>query len=366
MATFWQQMATSMRLLNRIVFCCDKCDYKTSRKNDFYKHIQTQKHICRRWKHLATCDFFCATHNLTIKCIYDEEPSNLCCTDLQIVRAYEKKSQFMVSCDFSCDFSPDHNKSHKNRVNDKAKTEKFYVTCPECSKTYRDRSGLYKHKKKYHIKRSKHKNDVQNLTNMIETLICENKGLQTQLLELAKTPRVIQNNVIQKNKVNIVNFLNTDCKDAYNLSEFVTGLDITFDDIEFTKNNGYIEGMQYTLIKTLATMEETKRPIHCTDAKRRLFWIKDNNAWDRDKSNTKINNALNIYNSNQLKTVLEWKKNEIENENTDQDELQNDLNMIIKEFTGMYQNNGGDKIRNRIIDCMGNACLLPNDTKQNL
>lgn len=367
MASFWQQMATSVRLFKGVIYCCPKCHYLTCRKNDFLKHLETKKHFKQKWQQMATCDFFCPVHHLNVKCIYDETTSEFCCSSAKITTAYEKKSQFMLSCDFLCDFFSEHKPQRKSKSHQKSKTGRFHITCSDCNKTYRDRSGLYRHRKKHHYARvipTKQGNDVQKLTNMVETLICENKELQTQLLEIAKTPRIVNNNVIQKNKFNIVSFLNTDCKDAYNLSEFVTGLDITIDDIEFIKNHGYLEGIQYSIVKTLANMEETKRPIHCTDPKRRQFYVKDNNAWDKDKSNVKINQALNMYNTNQLKTVIEWKKKETDNKHVDQEGLQNDLNSIVKEVTAMYQDNTGDKMRNRIIDSLGNVCLAPNDTKK--
>jgi hypothetical protein len=45
---------------------------------------------------------------------------------------------------------------------------------------------------------------------------------------------------------------------------------------------GYVEGMYSILIKNLNVLDVTRRPIHCTDKKREIMYIKDNNVWEKD------------------------------------------------------------------------------------
>ena len=63
------------------------------------------------------------------------------------------------------------------------------------------------------------------------------------------------NNKIQNN------FLNIQCRDAMNLSEFLEQIQITFQDLLYLGNHGFVESFKDTFIKQLKTLDQTKRRL---------------------------------------------------------------------------------------------------------
>lgn len=186
--------------------------------------------------------------------------------------------------------------------------------CGVCSKLYKNRSGLHKHMKQKHeniqLAIEGKSTEVDTLTNLVQTLITENKDLQDKLVEISSVPRIIHHttNTNSNNKTyNIINYLNTECKDAFNLSDFVKDLTITFDDIKDVKEIGYVSSIKNTFIKFLHGVEQNKRPIHCTDRKRKQFYVKDENKWVKDTLNVKAKETIEKINNKQLNALENWK-----------------------------------------------------------
>jgi hypothetical protein len=147
-----------------------------------------------------------------------------------------------------------------------------------------------------------------NMMKMVEQLMEQNKTLQTQLIELSKE----RNTVINNNTTNTMNqqfnlqvFLNNECKDAIKLSDFVKSLHITLDDLEFTKNNGIIEGVSSIIANNLRGMDVHKRPIHCTDLKRETMYVK-NDEWIKDDDCANIKKFIYLTSCYQIKRIQDW------------------------------------------------------------
>jgi len=353
METLETKLVFSLPTTNFDNYVCICCDYNTRRKYDIKKHFETRKH----WKHLIQS--FQNTKN--IKC----EPLYCFCDNSPHFVIYG--SQSIPSCTIC---NSKYSKC-KQQINTNTITE---YKCNICNKYYKNRSGLYKHNKTKHAinniksnelvcheqtynNQTTDTNDINRLTNLVEILVKENKDLQTKLVEISKEPKIINNNNINNihgnKQFNIITYLNKDCKDAFNLSEFITNINITFDDLEYIEKNGYVSGIRDTFIKLLANMDESKRPIHCTDRKRKQFYVKDNNEWDMDLQNEKIKSAIDIYNSNQLKTLLEYKKDGTYNIND-----KNKTCDLVKELTKPYHENSGDKFKNKIINEISNVTTI--------
>ena len=286
--------------MNKKIYVCKPCKYKTCRKSDYTKHCSTMKHTNMR---------------ININNLIDHENQSI----------------------------------------------NISTVCALCKKTFKYKSGLSRHLKKCHVEnqvlcQSEQTNDEE-LKNMFSKLICENRELQKQVIELASKPTIIQNTTHIKKNVNLIQFLNTDCKDAYNLSDFIKQLKITFDDLLHIYDNGYVEGLKQTFLRSLVELEETKRPIHCTDQKRKSFYVKEQDIWNRDHNYNMINNAIRDVNSKQIQSLNSW-KNQKENQHwVNHGSTHEKILGITNECTKLFTCDG-DKIKNKIISELSSKTLL--------
>jgi len=115
-------------------------------------------------------------------------------------------------------------------------------------------------------------------------------------------PKVGNNN----NKISINVFLNERCKGAMNLDEFVDNVKVTLEDLNYTKDNGYVKGISNIFVKHLTDMEPTERPIHCSDKKRLQFYVKEEDTWKKDCEHKKINKTIQDVTMKQIKQLKAW------------------------------------------------------------
>ncbi len=225
--------------------------------------------------------------------------------------------------------------------------------CEKCGKSYKVRNSYWYHIKKcevdnnefINIKNEPEVNDeykkiisnVMEKNNELTNLLIEqqeqyNKNLQEIL------PRIGNTTHNTKNEVNLNIFLNEDCKDALNMVEFVNSLKIQMKDIENTVNCGYANGISQIFIEGLKALELHKRPLHCSDPINETLYIKDNNVWELDKDKNKIKNAIQNVNkksAQQMHNLLTDNQNNVDCENIistiiDSDIKQGENDKIIK------------------------------------
>ena len=249
-----KQMETKKSLKKSLVFVCNVCDYNTSKKSDFDKHLSTRKH-----------DGMVTMETMETK-----------------------KSQKVAQ----------HN------------------MCNKCKKVYNTRSGLWKHMKicdyitnvsvlsseGYEKEESSVKIDnlynIPNKDELLLKLIKDNdemmkiiKGQQEQINSIIpKIGNTTNNNTTNNFNLNV--FLNEQCKDALNISDFIDSLKITLEDLLFSKSNGISRGITDVMIKGLKELDIHKRPIHCTDIKRDIMYIKDEDKWQKDENHDMMKNTI--------------------------------------------------------------------------
>ena len=132
---------------------------------------------------------------------------------------------------------------------------------------------------------------------------------QTQLGKLIPNMgNTINNTANFRQKFNINIFLNEKCKDALNMDEFIEQMQLTLNNLDITKSKGLVEGISNIFIENMNKLSLYERPLHCTDTKRDTLYIKDKDAWERDKDKTKIKEALQSLNKNHFKLIQEWIK----------------------------------------------------------
>jgi hypothetical protein len=100
-------------------------------------------------------------------------------------------------------------------------------------------------------------------------------------------------------------FLNTECKDAIKLSDFVKTLKITLQDLEYTKTKGIVEGVSSIIVNNLKGMDVHLRPIHCTDLKRETMYVKTD-EWIKDEDNSYVKKFIYMASCYQTRIIQEW------------------------------------------------------------
>ena len=118
--------------------------------------------------------------------------------------------------------------------------------------------------------------------------------------------------------VNINMFLNEECKDAMNMSDFVKTIELDTDDMEDVGKYGFVKGISKIFIDNLEKTEITKRPIHCSDARREILYIKDDDKWQREGIHSKkLVNAIHTVEHKNVVLVNEWAKMNPQCENSE-------------------------------------------------
>jgi len=250
-------------------------------------------------------------------------------------------------CDYNCYKKCDYNKhvltaKHKKNENrtilneierkKSQKSQKVAKYICDCGKEYNVRNSLWYHKKKCSA--------LDTIIVCVETearpsildLISQNKELMNLLIvknhqtdeliqhnkELHKTIQDIvpkignTNNTTNNNQFNLQVFLNEDCKDALNFSEFLAQIQISFEDLENQAENGYIKGISKLFIESLQELGQNKRPIHCSDKKRKTIYIKEDNEWDKEGSLDILKKGINEVTKRTLQTLMKEKENNAE------------------------------------------------------
>lgn len=276
------------------IYICEKCDYKTSRKSQFDRHKMTLK--------------------------------------------------------------------HKLELNDNKKSSKISVSLHkcECGKIYKFASGLSRHKmvcKNETVE--KHCDlidDEPNYKAMFMTLVKQNADLQKTIQNIVPKIGNTTNNTYNQ-KIDIHMYLNEHCKEALNIRDFINSLQITLEDINQTAETGLIEGVTHTMIKGLEKLQFHQRPIHCSDIKRDIMYIKDHNVWDRDNNNEKLKKTIEEVADKQLQSY-----SLLGDEDPDYLESEQGKNKYLN-FIGNASVNLNEETKkmNKIIKIIGKEVYIPKE-----
>ena len=232
-----------------------------------------------------------------------------------------------IKCNYSCSKESDFKKhlltgKHQLDTTLIKKTRQNNFRC-NCGKTYKFRQGLSVHKKKCVGDKKLLDPDTNN--QIIEMLIKELSSFKNIILDIAKNNSDLQKQFIDISKninshnttnthinshnktFNLQFFLNEQCKDAMNISDFVNTFDLQLSDLESVGNLGYVEGMTKIFLDKLSSMDVYKRPMHCSDARREIIYIKDENKWEKEHiNNPKLHCAIKTLSFKNMKLTNVW------------------------------------------------------------
>lgn len=248
--------------------CCMICDYNTSNKKDLIKHCMRKKH----------------------KTKWGDPNIN---------------GNYLFECS-ECDFISAYHYEHE------CNTKKY--VCDICSRVYKFRTGLMRHQQKC---LSKQKPDIESdklIKLLVETTennhkLCEdNHKLCEKIISLENKPNIVTQNTIINQEVNINLYLNVEYKDAMNITQFLDQMQLTVDDLIYSKEHGYIKGITNIFAKNLEDIDPSERPIHSIleDKKQIHFYIKDGPEWECDTQGVKINHTINSVAEKQINIIKEW------------------------------------------------------------
>jgi hypothetical protein len=259
-------------------FSCTFCDYFTDKKSSFDKHLTTSKHV-----------------------------------KLTTVNTIGNKSCPKVALSIK------------------------ELICSCCNKNFKSRVGLWKHKQKceQHQEQQEPEPEKDELTDkeLISMLIKDNSELRNMVMKVLEngttnnTHNTTHTNSHNKT-FNLQFFLNEECKDALNIAEFVSSIKVQLEDLETTGRLGYVEGVSRIINKNLNELDQTKRPIHCSDAKREVLYIKNDDQWVKENETKPIlTKAIKQIANENIKQISEWRKKYPDC--TDSDSRKNDLYLNI-------------------------------------
>jgi hypothetical protein len=199
-------------------------------------------------------------------------------------------------------------------------------------------------------------------------LIKQNGDLQNKLIEIASEKSITNNNNNNTNSFNTTNnafnlnfFLNETCKDAMNITDFVSSIKFNLEDLENTGRRGYIEGISNIIIKNLNNMEQCFRPIHCSDYKREVLYIKESDEWVKETSDKPIlTKAIKVIANENIKKIKDWK--EMNPDCTDSDSKKNNLYLkIVSNSMNGLTKEESDKNINKIISNVAKETVIQKD-----
>jgi hypothetical protein len=240
----------------------------------------------------------------------------------------------------------------------------------ECGKKYKHMPTLSRHKKhckyinSYDLINSinSDKPDNENDFNLLKSLLVDvmksNQELQKQMFEVCKNTQsntvnnINQNNIQHTNShnktFNLQFFLNETCKDAMNISDFIDSIKLQLSDLENMGKLGYVEGISNIIIKNLNALEVEKRPVHCSDVKREIMYVKDEDTWEKEsEEKQKIRRVISSVVSKNLQLLPEFQKKYPDYMKPDS-KKSDEYNQIIMETMGGGIDTG-DKNKEKII-----------------
>jgi hypothetical protein len=281
---------------------------------------------------------------------------------MEVLEIPKNPQFFCEKCKYITNNKKDYTKhlstaKHKNgsilEVKNPKKSPKTQIFECECGRNFITHSGMWKHKQKCLHHNTSNTNNTNNTsnTNIIDMLVNENKSLKefmleqqhdfkSLIMELIKKDNITNNNinsiVNSNNKTfNLQFFLNEQCKDALNIGEFVDSIKLQLTDLENTGRMGYVEGVSKILIKNLNELDTFKRPIHCSDLKREVLYIKDNDTWSKEDDDKQvIKKAIKDVANKNIRQITEWTNLNPDCKNSDSKKNNQYLNIVMNSMSG--------------------------------
>lgn len=237
----------------------------------------------------------------------------------------QKKEFFCQICNYRCSrrfLWEQHLRTKKHicqhRQQDDESRENH--VCQFCGKSYKCRSGLWRHAKTCKpVTEAPHQSEANaELREMLKELAQSydaSMKSQTDIITQLAAQNIAQNKVIEglvprvgntNNHVNVNVYLDQRCSRAINISDFVASLRIGPSEIAYTCSNGLAQGVTNVLVDGLSRLDTSMRPIQCTDAGQETMYVRENDRWSEDLDQGRIKSAINRVAGLQRQAIADW------------------------------------------------------------
>ena len=260
---------------NAEIYVCENCNFKCSKKSNFDKHLLTRKH-----KILTNPN--------------EKMPKNAAAFQCECGKVYKHNST-LSSHKKKCTFIIEMTKSEIVPIQSENNDYKHLLM---------QAMNEMKEQRQEFIDEMKKK----------DQMLAHKDELMGQMID--KVGNTTNNT---SNNLNINMFLNEECKDAINFSDFIEKIEISHHDLENNAQLGFVNGITKILMDNLKQLNLYQRPIHCTDTKRETLYIKDDNKWGKTDSDKKLEGAIQEVSRKSIGSLLQWKQNNPDYENIDSD-----------------------------------------------
>ena len=277
-------------------FFCEKCQFITNNKKDFARHEMTRKHKngvignIRKQKKPLIC-IGCKKSYNSRSGLYKHHKSCEKYID------YVSSQKTSTECSTSDDNASENNSSIHIEIMD---VENKSTVAKKRSKTRRLPSMENEQQEK---------NPTQEMYNL---LLKYCKTVDELIPKLSTVTHHTTNNITNNttNNINLHVYLNEQCKDAFNLPEFIENIKLQISDLSLANKDGLLHSTKNIFLKELQNTEPVKRPIQCTDIKRKTLYIKEDGSWCKDVGNEKVKDAIHNLSQKHMPLIKDLKNEE--------------------------------------------------------
>ena len=191
-----------------------------------------------------------------------------------------------------------------------------------CGKSYKHRQSLFRHQTKCNYKPETTNNNSGVTTEFLTEFMKKQQEANAEIMKNAvvtvmkeiapnlgnnNTTNTNSHNTNNTNQFNINVFLNEDCKNAINMSEFIKSIEVSLEQLDLTKTKGLEKGITQVIMDNMNKLSVHERPLHCTDTKRETLYIKEDDKWEKDKDKTKIKEVIKKASNKNYTALKKWK-----------------------------------------------------------
>ena len=342
-----------------------------------YEELQSKLNSLQPYKH--NVDYYCSICKLQCndKNEYDFHILS------KIHNEYQNFEVLKLNSKYSCEICKyytnrksnldNHNKSdkHQNNKNNCKIVTTLHNThiCDICKNEYKTSSGLWKHRNKCknsckqidfyeeELEKLVTANNEPTDKELMMMLIKDNSEMKKMMLEIIKNGTHNTNNSHNKT-FNLQFFLNEQCKDAMNISDFVESIKFQIKDLEHIGEVGFVDGISDVVLDNLNDLDTRQRPLHCSDNKREILYIKDNNEWIKDDGpNTKMTKVIKQIAHKNMKVIPEWIKNNPDCHKSDSIKNDKYLKIVSNSMSGSTEEEQKSNI-NKIISKVAKEVVI--------